>query len=193
MRLLTLESFRHLHGLLVNNTLYGLKYDRLFRWSAVQQFCFMAPALSLVFGTLGDEIAYPLQIEGPAMSREKVVKLDDERNVVREKISSEVELHLKKKPSLVYEGGKPPVPEAKDMDSRKKKLSSLITSVGKNWRKTTTCGRDAEDDLVRGAEAEQMGIEVDKKVLAAVNRQVETKTVEEAGAERSKDAGTESS
>lgn len=55
MRLLTLEFFNHLHGLVGNNTLYTLQNDEVYEWNRVKQFCFKKPALPLVFAGLADK------------------------------------------------------------------------------------------------------------------------------------------
>lgn len=57
MGLLTLHFFNHLHVLLENSMLYAVKHDSLAECSAVQQFCFTAPALTLSFATSGSDIA----------------------------------------------------------------------------------------------------------------------------------------
>lgn len=75
----------------------------------MQQFCSIALALLLAFAALGDETAYPLQIEGPASSRVEIAELDDEESFARRETSSRVELCLKQSLSLVYRGGRPPV------------------------------------------------------------------------------------
>lgn len=59
----------------------------------------MAPALPLVFATLGDEITHLLQVERPAMSLTEVVELVDEGSIVGEENSSVVERCLKKESS----------------------------------------------------------------------------------------------
>lgn len=87
MRLLTLEFFKTPAR---SNKMLALKDDRLFEWSAVQQICPTAPALLLMFETFKDETAQPLLIERPAMSREVVVRLDDEDIAVREEAPSGV-------------------------------------------------------------------------------------------------------
>lgn len=62
MRLLTLEFCKHLHGFLGNSTLDAVEDEKIFEWSAVQQLCFSAPALALVFATFGDETVLSLQV-----------------------------------------------------------------------------------------------------------------------------------
>lgn len=46
-RLLNLEFFEYLSGLLENNTLYALKENKLFEWRAEQQLGFMLEYYSL--------------------------------------------------------------------------------------------------------------------------------------------------
>lgn len=94
MRLLTVEFFKSLHGLLGNNALYALDDERLFECTTMQQFCFTASALSLGLAGLGDEIANPLRVELPAGSCAKVVELDDDGNVKGAEASSGVGLCL---------------------------------------------------------------------------------------------------
>lgn len=48
----------------------------------MQHFCFTAPALPSVFGTLEDEMAHSLQVEQLASPRGKVVELNDGGNVL---------------------------------------------------------------------------------------------------------------
>lgn len=61
--------------LIGSRTLGTLKNNKRFEGSTEQEFCFRAPALSLVLATLGEESAPYLQMERPAMSREDVVGL----------------------------------------------------------------------------------------------------------------------
>lgn len=67
----------------------------------MQQLCFTALALPLVFLTLGDETAQFLQTERPAMSPSQVVELDDKKNAVRGEASSRVKFCLEKGSDLV--------------------------------------------------------------------------------------------
>lgn len=53
-RLLTLEFFRNLHGLLENNMLHVPEDDKLSGWITVEHFCVTDLALPLVFATIGD-------------------------------------------------------------------------------------------------------------------------------------------
>lgn len=62
MRLLMLELFKRLHGLSRKTTMCAMESDWWSEWRALQQFCFRAPALTLVVTTSGDEAAHPLQI-----------------------------------------------------------------------------------------------------------------------------------
>lgn len=81
--------------------LYALKDGKLFEWSAGQQLCSTAPALSPGFATLGDRTARFLQIDRPAMSRDDVVEPDDGKNNMRKEVSSEVKLCLEKSPCVL--------------------------------------------------------------------------------------------
>lgn len=54
----------------------------------------MAPVLPLVLATSGDETAHHLQIEPPAVSRGKRVKLDDDGNVIHGEAFIGIELRL---------------------------------------------------------------------------------------------------
>lgn len=92
---------------------YALENEKLFKWSAVQQFYFTASALPLVSATLGIEGARSLHIKRPATSGTEVKELDDQGNGVRGKASSEVELCLGENSSSIYGGGEKPDPKAK--------------------------------------------------------------------------------
>lgn len=81
MRLLTLELFKHLHGVLGNRMLHVLKNNKPFERSAMTRLCFTAPALSLLIATLENETAHSAQIERPARSVAEEVKLHDEDKV----------------------------------------------------------------------------------------------------------------
>lgn len=51
---LTMESVKHLHGLLAGNSLYRSDDDRWVEWSGLKQFCSKAPGLSFVFESLSN-------------------------------------------------------------------------------------------------------------------------------------------
>lgn len=84
-----------------------------------------------MFATLRNEDVSPVQIKPPALSRAEVVLLDDEETVVRGEASPVVKLCLERSPSLVYEEREPPVLNVQEVISRKRKLSSPMTSIGK--------------------------------------------------------------
>lgn len=63
VRLLTLEYLKQLHGVVENSIPYPLEDKKLFMGSAVQQFCFTAPALPLAVATSENETAHLLHIE----------------------------------------------------------------------------------------------------------------------------------
>lgn len=94
MRFLTLEFFKQLHRLPRSKTFYALEDDKLLAWRKVQQVCFKAPAMSLVFETLEDQTAHCLEIEQPAMFRAEALKLDEEENYVHREAPFRVELCL---------------------------------------------------------------------------------------------------
>lgn len=79
--------------------------------------------------TLGDETALSLQIKRPAASCAELTELDDERNAAREEASSGAELCVEKSPSVVYEEGELPGTEARELCSKKRKLSSFAVSI----------------------------------------------------------------
>lgn len=115
----------------------------------MQQFSFTAPALSIVFATLENEIAHPVHIERPARSRAKVVELDDEENFVRAEAICGVKRCLEDGPSLLYGRGDPPVPKVKEVGSKKRKDSSSLISIGKAKRRTATRSGGGKEDGVQ--------------------------------------------
>lgn len=94
-----------------------------------------APALSLVFATLLDELASSLQIEQSALSGAEIVELDDKGDAVPGEASCRVELCLEKGPSFMYGREDLSPPKAKEMGSKKMKLSFSMISIGKKERK----------------------------------------------------------
>lgn len=68
-RLLPFKLFKHLRAFLEKNTQSALKDEKLSEMSAVQQYCFTASAVPLVFATLEDDTAYPVQIGRSALPR----------------------------------------------------------------------------------------------------------------------------
>lgn len=154
-----LEFFKHLHGLLKNNTLYALKNDKLLEWGTVQNFQLAVSALSPVAATVGNRSAHPPQIERPAVSCEKVVELNHEGIVVRGKALSAVQLSLEKSLSLVYGGEQSPIPKIKEIGSKKKRLLFSMILVGKKKRKTPTRNGSGEKDGVWDAGAEEVRTE----------------------------------
>lgn len=106
----------------------------------------MASALPLAFATSRDDIAHSLQIERPSMSFAEVVELHDERDVVRRKTPSKVELHLEESPSLLYEEGELRVPKLKETSSKKGKLLSSLIWADKKKRKSATRRESGKKD-----------------------------------------------
>lgn len=80
--------------------------------------------------TRGNDIARSLQFQRPALCFAEVLELDEKTNVVHRKTSSGTELCLEKGTSLVYEEGQRPVPHVEEVDSKKRKVLSSITSSG---------------------------------------------------------------
>lgn len=94
--------------------MYAAEGDKLFEWSAVDQFFFTASALPVVSGNLGNKNPHPLKIKRPAKSPAEVVQLVDGRDVVRPETSSRAELCLKERLSLVYGGKEPSAAKVKE-------------------------------------------------------------------------------
>lgn len=109
---------------------------KMIEWSAAQQFCVTASALSLVPALLGDETDHPLQVKRPAMSSTEVVKLDVGGSFVRGEASPKVEFCLENGPFPVYEREGPQVPKAKKVASEERKLSMSMISIGKTIGKS---------------------------------------------------------
>lgn len=63
------------------------------------------------------------------------MRLDGEENVVRGEAPSRVELCLEEGPFSVYGGERPPVPKAKEVGLKKRKLSLSMISVRKRGAK----------------------------------------------------------
>lgn len=66
MRFLSFKLFKHLHILLLNNSLYGLDDNIVLSWKGMQQFSLTAHRLPLVSDYFPDEIAVPLEVGRPA-------------------------------------------------------------------------------------------------------------------------------
>lgn len=117
MRLLTLELSKQMHCLLGNSVFHSAKNDEPFERRAVQKFSFKPLALPLVFAAFGDRTARPSQLERPAGSPAKVEEVDDERNAVRRKTFSIVQLSVKSDESLVFRRKKLSVLKVKEVSS----------------------------------------------------------------------------
>lgn len=140
-----------------------------------------APALTVVFVTLGDETVHPVEVKPPPRCRAEIVELDDERHFVRGEAYFAAELRLKIGPSPVYRGEEPPTPKGKELSSKKRKLSPSIVLTGKMKKKTATRSESSEKIEKRGAEIEVLGIKRDEEKATVLNKEVETKSIQEAG------------
>lgn len=157
----------------------------------MQQFYFTASALLLVFATPGNKIAHPLQVGRPSMSREGVVELNHEENVVRGQTSSGVELCLHNGPSLVYGGDRPSAPRVEKVGSKNKKLLSSMILIEEKKRRAATSSGSRMEDGVLGAGAEEMGMKLVEEEVAGVSTEVETGKTKEVRLESSKKVRTE--
>lgn len=178
---------KNLHGLPGNSTKYIFEDQNLFEWSAVQQLCFSARALPLVFANLRNQTAHPLQIERSAIFPEEIVKLDDERDLMREEKSAGAETCPKKGPSLMYGGEESPAPKAKEEDLKKTKLLFSMMSVGKTMKKTATRSGGDEQEKKKGADTEEVGLEKNEEKVVAVRKVVETESNKVGRTERTKE------
>lgn len=104
----------------------------LTKLSPVQKLSFTVPVLQLVFATFEDEIAQPLHVEGPPMSRKVVAQFHDKANAVCGRSFPRAGLRLEKSLSLVYGRGERPTPNINEMGAKKKKLASSIISIEEN-------------------------------------------------------------
>lgn len=105
------------------------------------------------------------------MSLANVVKLDDEEKFVGGEPSG-VELCLGKFPSLLDGRVQSPAAKVGEMGSKKQKVSSSMTSVGKRRDKTATRGESGEEDEIREAESEEMAAEMDEEDVASRRRKI---------------------
>lgn len=103
------------------------------------------------------------KIERPARSRAHVVGVSIERVVERAKSFAEIWLRLEERLSPVYERGEPSAPEAEEVSSRKKKLSSSTISIEKRSKTTGHCRR-LEEYGVRGIQTEELGTDNTKEM-----------------------------
>lgn len=87
------------------------------------------------FAVLGDGIARRLEIERPGRSLAEIEEFDDDGKVLRVDASSGVQLCLKKSLSHLYGGERPLASEAKDVSSKRRKLSSWMISARKKKSK----------------------------------------------------------
>lgn len=120
----------------------------------MESFCLTAPALPIVFASLADETAYLLQFERPAGSPAPLVELDDEGDVVNGEASSSVELCLEDIPSPLYGGEAQPVPIAREIGSKKRRLSSFLILTRRMRSGAATRSEGGGGEKVRGAETE---------------------------------------
>lgn len=99
-------------------------------------------------------------------------------NAVHEESFLKFELSLKMGPCLVHGRGKPPMPKARELGSKKKKLSSSMISTGEQNSKPATRSKGGEKDMVREAETKKVGVKVNKEEVATTSKAVETKNIE---------------
>lgn len=136
IRVLRLESFKHLYDSLVNKATYTMENDELLELSLKKQFASTTTALPPMLSDFGDKISHSLKIERPAGFREGIVKLDDERTIVRAKTCSRVvELCHSTEPSFVYGKVCPRAAKIEEIGLRKNETSSAMILIGKKKRK----------------------------------------------------------
>lgn len=77
------QSFSHSRPILGNETLDTPEAKKLVECKEVKQLQFPAPTVCLVIVLVLHEATQPLHLEGPAVRRRRVVKLDETENAVR--------------------------------------------------------------------------------------------------------------
>lgn len=109
----------------------------------------------------------------------KVVELNDKEKFVRREASPGVKLSLKNGPSLVYGREEPPVPEAKDVHSKRRKLSTSMISIRKEKRETATSSGGREEARIKKTETEQIETKLGEEKITTLSEVVKTENIEE--------------
>lgn len=125
------------------------------------------------------------------MSRAEIMELIDEESVMRGELSSETKLCAQKGPSFIFGGEKPPATETREVGSRKKKLSSFMTSAMDTKRETSTSSVGGKQDQAERAEPIKMETETDEVEVTVMIEEVEAENSEEKELENTKDVETE--
>lgn len=89
--------------------------------------------------------------------------------------------------SLAYGDEKRLAPQAEKMNSKKRKLSLSMISIGEKKKKVVTCSECGDKDEVRGPETEDLRIRVDEGKVKMMSKEAKKEDLEKMGKEKTKE------